>query len=99
MALVGLAHGSSHFFHMLLPPLFPWLIREFGFSWAELGLLVSLFPAIMPGKLSYIEAAAPQASLQFMLPGVLIFVPLILAYTCWGYRIFAGKVEDFTEGY
>ncbi|WP_031568224.1 cytochrome d ubiquinol oxidase subunit II [Rheinheimera texasensis] len=63
------------------------------------GLLVSLFPAIVPGKLSYVEAAAPQASLQFMLPGVLIFVPLILAYTCWGYRIFAGKVEDFSEGY
>jgi cytochrome d ubiquinol oxidase subunit II len=34
-----------------------------------------------------------------MLPGVLIFVPLIVAYTIWGYRIFAGKVEDFTEGY
>lgn len=43
MALVGLAHASSHFFHLLLPPLFPWLIREFGFSWTELGLLVSVF--------------------------------------------------------
>ncbi len=63
------------------------------------GLLVSLFPAILPGKLSYAEAAAPSASLEFMLPGVLIFVPLILAYTIWGYRIFAGKVEDFSEGY
>lgn len=63
------------------------------------GLLVSLFPAIVPGKLSYIEAAAPAASLEFMLPGVLIFVPIILAYTLWGYRIFAGKVEDFSEGY
>jgi len=63
------------------------------------GLLVSLFPAILPGKLDYLAAAAPTDSLQFMLPGVLIFVPLILAYTLWGYRIFAGKVEDFTEGY
>eukprot|EP01034_Spumella_vulgaris_P046456 gene46456-57929_t len=25
---------------MLLPPLFPWLIAEFGFSYSELGLLV-----------------------------------------------------------
>ena len=43
IALVGLAHGSSHFFHMLLPPLFPWFIGEFGLSYSELGLLVSVF--------------------------------------------------------
>ena len=43
IGLVGLAHGTSHFFHMLLPPLFPLLIRDFGFSYAELGLLVSTF--------------------------------------------------------
>lgn len=43
IGLIGLAHGSSHFFHMLLPPLFPFLIAEFGFSYSELGLLVSVF--------------------------------------------------------
>ncbi len=43
IGLIGLAHGSSHFFHMLLPPLFPFLIAEFGFSYSELGLLLSVF--------------------------------------------------------
>jgi len=43
ISLVGLAHGTSHFFHMLLPPLFPFLIAEFGYSYSELGLLVSVF--------------------------------------------------------
>ena len=43
IGLVGLAHGTSHFFHLLLPPLFPTFIREFGLSYSELGLLVSLF--------------------------------------------------------
>ncbi|MFG6449292.1 MFS transporter [Roseateles sp. BYS180W] len=43
MGLIGLAHGSSHFFHMLLPPLFPVFIRDFGLSYAQLGLLVSIF--------------------------------------------------------
>ena len=43
IGLIGLAHGSSHFFHLLLPPLFPWLIAEFGFNYSELGLLVSVF--------------------------------------------------------
>ena len=43
ISLIGLAHGSSHFFQMLLPPLFPWFIREFGLSYSELGLLVTTF--------------------------------------------------------
>lgn len=43
MSLVGLAHGTSHFFHLLLPPLFPLFIQEFGLSYAQLGLLVSVF--------------------------------------------------------
>ncbi len=43
IGLIGLAHGSSHFFHLLLPPLFPWLIAEFGYSYAELSVMVSLF--------------------------------------------------------
>lgn len=43
ISLVGLAHGTSHFFHMLLPPLFPAFIREFGLGYSELGLLVTVF--------------------------------------------------------
>jgi MFS family permease len=43
IGMVGLAHGTSHFFHLLLPPLFPLFIRDFGLSYSELGLLVSVF--------------------------------------------------------
>ncbi len=43
IGLVGLAHGTSHFFHLLLPPLFPAFIRDFGLSYSELGLLVTMF--------------------------------------------------------
>lgn len=43
ISLIGLAHGTSHFFHMLLPPLFPAFIRDFGLSYSELGLLVTTF--------------------------------------------------------
>ncbi|HEX5354737.1 MAG TPA: MFS transporter [Aquabacterium sp.] len=43
IGLIGLAHGTSHFHHMLLPPLFPVFMRDFGLSYAEMGLLVSLF--------------------------------------------------------
>ncbi len=43
IALISLAHGSSHFFHLILPPMFPWLKAEFGFNYAELGLLMTIF--------------------------------------------------------
>lgn len=43
IGLVGLAHGVSHFFHLILAPLFPWLKDEFSLSYAELGLLMTAF--------------------------------------------------------
>lgn len=43
IGLVGLAHAGSHFSHLLLPLLFPIFIKEFGFSYSELGLLMSVF--------------------------------------------------------
>ncbi len=43
IGLIGLAHGTSHFHHLLLAPLFPVFMREFGLSFAEMGLLVSVF--------------------------------------------------------
>ena len=46
IGLVGLAHGVSHFYHLLLAPLFPWIKAEFGLSYAELGLLMTVFFAV-----------------------------------------------------
>jgi MFS transporter, FSR family, fosmidomycin resistance protein len=43
IGLISLAHGSSHFFHLILPPMFPWLKDAFALSYAELGLLMSVF--------------------------------------------------------
>ncbi len=43
MGLVGLAHASSHFSHLLLPVMFPVFMKEFGWSFSELGLLSTVF--------------------------------------------------------
>ncbi len=43
ISLIGLAHGTSHFFHMMLPPLFPWLMAEFSLSFTEAGFLMTVF--------------------------------------------------------
>jgi MFS family permease len=43
IGVVSAAHATSHFFHLLLPPLFPAFIAQFQLSYAELGWLVTLF--------------------------------------------------------
>lgn len=43
IGLVGLAHASSHFSHLLLPPLFPIFATEFGLSFSQLGFLMTVF--------------------------------------------------------
>ncbi len=43
IGLVGLAHATSHFSHLLLAPLFPVFMRDFGLSYSDVGLLMSLF--------------------------------------------------------
>ncbi len=43
IGLVGLAHGTSHFFHLMLPPLFPWLMKDFSLSYTEAGMLMTAF--------------------------------------------------------
>jgi MFS transporter, FSR family, fosmidomycin resistance protein len=43
MGLVGLAHASSHFGHMLLPAMFPIFMRDFGLSFSQVGALMTVF--------------------------------------------------------
>ena len=43
ISLVGFAHGTSHFFHFVMPPLFPWLMRDFGLSFTEVGSAMTVF--------------------------------------------------------
>ena len=43
IALIGVAHSVSHFFHLAVPVLFPLMKEPLGVSYAELGLLATLF--------------------------------------------------------
>jgi MFS family permease len=43
IGLIGLAHGTSHFFQLMLPPLFPWLMADFSLSYTRVGLLMTTF--------------------------------------------------------
>lgn len=43
IAIVGFAHGTSHFFHLLLPALYPWLMPAFDLSFARIGMTMTVF--------------------------------------------------------
>ena len=43
LGLIGTGHMMSHFYHYTLPPLFPFIGADYGLSYTELGLLVTVF--------------------------------------------------------
>ena len=75
----------------------PFLIALALFALGLVGLGISIYPYVVPRAITIWDAAAPRASLVFMLVGAAIMVPLILAYTGYAYWVFRGKTGD--EGY
>jgi cytochrome d ubiquinol oxidase subunit II len=64
------------------------------FALTMVGLAISIWPDVIPGRVSIWQAAAPASSQLFLLVGAAILIPLILAYTAWSYWVFRGKVGD-----
>ena len=58
-----------------------------------LGIVISLFPMIVPHRYSLWEAAAAPSTQAFLLIGTLALLPVILVYTAWSYWVFRGKVR------
>lgn len=82
-------------------------INRFGLSFILSSLMiatiiltvgVSLYPFLMPStidlksSLTLYDATSSSATLKLMFIAVLIFVPLILIYTSWAYKVMWGKL-------
>jgi FSR family fosmidomycin resistance protein-like MFS transporter len=72
VTVVSAAHACSHFFHLIIAPLFPWLKAEFGVSYAELGLLMTVF---------FVVSGVGQALAGFVVDRIGP-VPVLLASLC-----------------
>ena len=73
ISLVGIAHASSHFSHLLLPLMFPVFISTFGLSYSELGFLMTVF---------FVVSGVGQATAGFVVDRLgarpVLFVALLL---------------------
>jgi MFS transporter, FSR family, fosmidomycin resistance protein len=74
ISLVGLAHGTSHFSHLLLAPLFPVFMRDFGLSYSDVGLLMSIF---------FVISGAGQALSGFVVDRIGARPVLFAAISCF----------------
>lgn len=68
------------------------------FVLAFFGLAYSLFPYLVPDRITIWNAAAAPESLMVMLVGALLVLPAILGYTAFAYRVFRGKASDLHYG-
>jgi len=70
----------------------PFFLALSFFSLGFVGLVLGMWPNLLPPHLSLWEAAAPPSSQGFMLIGTMIMLPAVLGYTAWSYHVFRGKV-------
>ncbi len=75
----------------------PFLLTLFVFLLCFIGLGISIYPYVIPGSVTIWDAATERSSQIFMLIGVALVMPMILAYTGWAYWVFRGKVQ--ADGY
>ena len=87
IGLVGLAHGTSHFSHLLLAPLFPLFMRDFGLSYSDVGLLMTIF---------FIISGSGQAMAGFVVDRIGARPVLFAAISCF---LLASLVASMVTGY
>lgn len=74
----------------------PFLYSIMIFLCAYAGIGLSVYPYLIPHQVTLWQAAAPNSTLIFILVGVVIMLPILLAYTLYAYHVFRGKSN---EGY
>jgi cytochrome bd ubiquinol oxidase subunit II len=73
------------------PEPLPFLASIFLFLLGLSGLGVSIFPYAVPWRITLWQAAASTPTLEFTGVGVLLILPIILAYLAYAHWIFRGK--------
>jgi len=78
---------QMHFFSMI--------IFVLGFA----GMVVGIFPYIVPPAVSIFDVASPDQTLKFMLYGIGPILPIVLAYNWYLHKVFGSKFNREDAGY
>ncbi|MDR0184330.1 cytochrome d ubiquinol oxidase subunit II [Lysobacter arvi] len=70
----------------------PFVLTLCFFALGFAGLVLGIWPHIVPPALTIWDAASPPSSQGFVLVGLIVLLPAILGYTYWSYSVFKGKV-------
>ncbi|MFC3121421.1 cytochrome d ubiquinol oxidase subunit II [Agaribacter flavus] len=71
----------------------PFLMTSIVFVSCFVGLTLSFYPYVVPNTLTIYQAASAKSSLEIMLYGTLVVVPIIVMYTFIAYYAFRGKAD------
>jgi cytochrome d ubiquinol oxidase subunit II len=71
----------------------PFLLSFGVFLTGYLGIAISMWPYIVPFRITFRQAAAAPESQSLLLVGTVVMLPLILAYVGYCYYIFRGKAS------
>lgn len=63
------------------------------FAMSYIGLAISLWPNVVPHRISLWDAASDPGTQAFLLVGTLFLLPIVLVYSGWSYWVFRGKVR------
>ncbi|MET0517374.1 MAG: cytochrome d ubiquinol oxidase subunit II [Burkholderiaceae bacterium] len=58
------------------------------------GLALSIYPNLVPGRLTLAEAVSSDVTLAFMLVGIGVLLPVMLGYNLYQYYLFRGRVSQ-----
>lgn len=72
----------------------PFITTVVLFLLSYIGLIISMFPWIVPFSFTIWDAASVSTSQTFLLIGTVFLLPIVLTYTGYNYYIFRGKVDD-----
>jgi cytochrome d ubiquinol oxidase subunit II len=70
----------------------PFVLTLAFFALGFAGLVLGIWPNIVPPHLSIWDAASSPSSQLFLGVGIVFLLPAILGYTYWSYSVFRGKV-------
>ena len=71
----------------------PLILSMLIFLLSFIGLAATWYPYIVPGSLTIDQAAAPTNTLIFMLLGIGMLLPVMVAYNVYQYSVFRGKID------